>query len=220
MGIQHSFKNSNSQLVLAANKTAKEAARTQPMHLVYQTIIASAATGRSLSPDTNRPVPSLRIVRRTEMSSKDIKFLKMTHLKGPNIWTYRPVMEAWIDIDNLEPSNTLPGFNERLQEMLPGLIEHRCSVAANGVVFCKDWPKALGQSHSGTCGPGAPKPPGMQPVLARPARRVPRGIFKVVIRTRNETVGRAALQAARDLVMAAIEDAFRQTSHCRPHPNG
>ena len=64
------------------------------------------------------------------MSSKEIKFLKMTHLKGPNIWTYRPVIEAWIDIGDLEdcPSNTLPGFNHRLQEMLPGLIEHRCSV--------------------------------------------------------------------------------------------
>ena len=51
------------------------------------------------------------------MSVRDIQFLRMTHLRGPNIWTYRPVMEAWIDIGALEdcPSNTLPGFNQRLQ---------------------------------------------------------------------------------------------------------
>ena len=71
------------------------------------------------------------------MSSKDIKFIRMTHLKGPNIWTYRPVLEAWIDIGDLEdfPSNTLPGFNERLQNMLPGLLEHRCIV---GVTCCSN----------------------------------------------------------------------------------
>ena len=33
-----------------------------------------------------------------------------------------------------------------------------------------------------------------------------RGVYKVVIRTRDEAVGRAALESARDLVMAAIND--------------
>jgi len=54
----------------------------------------------------------------------DIKFLRVTHLRGPNIWTYRPVIEAWLDIGELEdfPSNTLPGFTERLTAWLPGLF--------------------------------------------------------------------------------------------------
>jgi hypothetical protein len=30
------------------------------------------------------------------------------------------------------PSNTLPGFNERLTAWLPGLIEHRCGVGERG----------------------------------------------------------------------------------------
>ena len=63
-----------------------------------------------------------------------IQFLRMTHLRGPNIWTYRPVIEALIDIGDLEdcPSNTLPGFAQRLSDWLPGLVEHRCSVGERG----------------------------------------------------------------------------------------
>ena len=67
-------------------------------------------------------------------STKTIEFLRVTFLGGPNIWTYRSVIEAWIDIGDLEdhPSNTLPGFYERLTEWLPGLIEHHCSPGVRG----------------------------------------------------------------------------------------
>ncbi|MHB1100541.1 MAG: cyanophycin synthetase family protein, partial [Burkholderiales bacterium] len=63
-----------------------------------------------------------------------IEFLEVRYLKGPNIWTYRPVLEAWVDIGELEdfPSDTIPGFYERLSSMLPGLVEHRCSYGERG----------------------------------------------------------------------------------------
>src|SRR5204863_8844147 len=50
------------------------------------------------------------------MKKKDIVFRRVTHLRGPNIWTYRPVIEAWVDIGALEdfPSDTIPGLYERL----------------------------------------------------------------------------------------------------------
>ncbi|HEX7983853.1 MAG TPA: cyanophycin synthetase, partial [Duganella sp.] len=65
---------------------------------------------------------------------KDIEILRVTHLRGPNIWTYRPVIEAWLDIGELEkyPSNLLPGLYERLTAILPGLIVHRCGVGEVG----------------------------------------------------------------------------------------
>ncbi|HZX31963.1 MAG TPA: cyanophycin synthetase, partial [Rhodocyclaceae bacterium] len=65
---------------------------------------------------------------------RDIEFLKITHLRGPNMWTYRPVLEALIDIHDLEdcPSNKIPGFYERLSAWLPSLIEHRCSYEERG----------------------------------------------------------------------------------------
>ncbi|SUV92674.1 cyanophycin synthetase [Bordetella holmesii] len=68
------------------------------------------------------------------MKKKDIEFLDVVALRGPNIWTYRPVLEAWVDIGALEecPSNVIPGFYERLTAWLPSLIEHRCSPGVRG----------------------------------------------------------------------------------------
>ena len=54
---------------------------------------------------------------------KDIKFLEIKHLNGPNWWTYYPALEATVDIGQLEdfPSDTIPGFYDRLSEWLPSL---------------------------------------------------------------------------------------------------
>ena len=51
----------------------------------------------------------------------DIVIRRMTHLRGPNIWTYRAVIEAIVDIGELEdyPSNAQPGFYDRLTAWLP-----------------------------------------------------------------------------------------------------
>ena len=58
----------------------------------------------------------------------------MHHVRGPNLWTWVPVTEVWVDLGILEdhPSDTIPGYYERLVEWLPGLIEHRCSVGERG----------------------------------------------------------------------------------------
>ena len=68
------------------------------------------------------------------MAKRYIEILDVVPLRGPNIWTYRPVLEALVDIGDLEdsPSNTIPGFYERLSAFLPSLIEHRCSVGERG----------------------------------------------------------------------------------------
>jgi hypothetical protein len=42
------------------------------------------------------------------MSTHAIQILRMTHLRGPNIWTYRPVIEALIDIGDLEDCPPTP----------------------------------------------------------------------------------------------------------------
>jgi cyanophycin synthetase len=53
-------------------------------------------------------------------------------LRGPNQWASFPVLEAWVDLGPLEdyPSNTLPGFNDRLMRWLPSMVEHRCTIGA------------------------------------------------------------------------------------------
>ncbi|MEV8990833.1 hypothetical protein AB0036_27545, partial [Klebsiella pneumoniae] len=32
----------------------------------------------------------------------DIQLLRTTFLRGPSVWTYRPVLEVWLDLGELE----------------------------------------------------------------------------------------------------------------------
>ncbi|NVD71188.1 cyanophycin synthetase [Duganella sp. BJB488] len=140
---------------------------------------------------------------------KDIEVLRVTHLRGPNIWTYRPVIEAWLDIGELEnfPSNLLPGLYERLTAILPGLIIHRCGVGEHGGF--------LERLRDGTYAGHILEHvvlelqnlAGMKTGFGK-TRQIGEntGLYKMAFRTRQEQVGRAALAAGRDLLMAMIED--------------
>ena len=66
-----------------------------------------------------------------------MKFRKVLALRGPNIWARFPVLEAWVDLEELKdsPSNDLPGFNDRLMAWLPTMIEHRCGLGYRGGFF-------------------------------------------------------------------------------------
>lgn len=140
------------------------------------------------------------------MTMKNIQLLRVTHLRGPNIWTYRPVIEAWVDIGALEdcPSNTLPGFYERLTAMLPSLAEHRCGVGEVGGF--------LERLRDGTWAGHILEHvvlelqnlAGMRTGFGQTRQTSVRGVYKMAFRTRQEQVGRAALAAGRDLLMAAI----------------
>lgn len=139
---------------------------------------------------------------------KSIEFLKITHLRGPNMWTYRPVLEAWVDIGELEdsPSNTLPGFTERLVAWLPSLQGHRCSYDEEGGFIRRleegTWPAHILEHVTLELQNLAGMPGG----FGRARSLDERGHYKVVVRAFHPEVTRSALYAARDLVMAAIED--------------
>lgn len=137
-----------------------------------------------------------------------MEFLKILPLRGPNIWTYRPVLEAWLDIGPLEdsPSNTIPGFYERLTAWLPSLAEHRCGIGEPGGFLQRvregTWPGHIMEHVTLELQSLA----GMQGGFGKARSTCVRGVYKVVVRSRNEKVSRVALNAARNLVMAAIED--------------
>lgn len=137
-----------------------------------------------------------------------MKFLKIMPLHGPNIWTYRPVLEAWVDIGVLEdsPSNTIPGFVDRLTSWLPSLEEHRCGVGERGGFLLRlregTWPGHILEHVTIELQNLA----GMQTGFGKARETSTRGVYKVVVRSRHATVSKACLEAARDLVMAAIED--------------
>lgn len=60
-------------------------------------------------------------------------------LKGPNYWSVRrtKLIQMKLDLEEKEnmPTNKIPGFRERLEQLLPSLYEHRCSVGEPGGFF-------------------------------------------------------------------------------------
>jgi len=138
----------------------------------------------------------------------DIKFLRVSYLRGPNIWTYRPVLEAWLDIGELEdyPSNLLPGFTERLTAWLPGLVEHHCGLGYRGGFLERlvdgTWAGHILEHIVLEVQNLA----GMKTGFGKTRSTGEHAIYKMAFRTRDETVGRAALDVAHRLMMAAIND--------------
>jgi cyanophycin synthetase len=139
---------------------------------------------------------------------KKLEILRIIPLRGPNIWTYRPALEAWVDIGDLEdhPSNTLPGFYERLSAWLPSLIEHKCSVGERGGFLQRvregTWAGHILEHVTLELQNLA----GQRTGFGKARSTSTRGVYKVVVRSRQEEVTRACLDAARRLVMAAVEN--------------
>jgi cyanophycin synthetase len=142
------------------------------------------------------------------MKNKDIKFLEIRYLRGPNIWTYRPVIEAVVDIGELEdfPSNLIPGFHERLSGFLPSLIDHRCSYGERGGFLRRvregTWPAHILEHVTLEIQNLAGMPGG----FGKARETSTRGVYKVVVRAWHDDVTRACLFAGRELLLAAIKD--------------
>ncbi len=139
---------------------------------------------------------------------KDIQALRTSHLRGPNIWTYRPVIEVWLDIGEFEklPSNQLPGLYERLTSALPGLAEHRCGVGEPGGFLLRlqegTWVGHILEHVVLELQNRA----GMKTGFGQTRSTHIEGVYKMAFRTRQEQVGRACLTVARELLLALIED--------------
>ncbi|CAH0205270.1 Cyanophycin synthetase [Peribacillus sp. Bi96] len=59
---------------------------------------------------------------------------RVRYLKGPNYFAYTPTICIELDIGELEekPSDTIPGFNEKLLKILPNIGSHTCSKGYRG----------------------------------------------------------------------------------------
>jgi len=138
----------------------------------------------------------------------DIRLLRVNYLRGPNIWTYRPVLEVWLDLGALEehPSNTLPGFTERLTALLPALIEHHCGVGERGGF--------IQRLNEGTWAGHVLEHvviellnlAGMPTGFGQTRSTSQHGVYRMVFRARDEQVARSALAEGHRLLMAAIND--------------
>ena len=142
------------------------------------------------------------------MSKRSIEILRTLELRGPNIWTYVPALEVWIDIGALEdsPSNTIPGFVDRLIDWLPSLYEHTCSYEERGGFVRRlregTWPGHILEHVTLELQNQA----GMKGNFGKARETSERGVYKVVVISGNHVVSRAAILAARELVLSAMDD--------------
>jgi len=138
----------------------------------------------------------------------DLQLLRINYLRGPNVWTYRAVLETWLDLGELEdcPSNRLPGFNQRLCAWLPALEEHHCGVGERGGF--------LQRLQEGTWAGHVLEHvviellnlAGMPTGFGQTRSTSRRGVYRMVFRARDERVARTALAQGHRLLMAAIND--------------
>lgn len=60
-----------------------------------------------------------------------MKIIEIKILRGPNFWSVRrtKLIQLKLDLEEMEerPTNTIAGFKERLDKLMPTLYEHRCS---------------------------------------------------------------------------------------------
>ena len=136
-----------------------------------------------------------------------MEFRKVLALRGPNIWANFPVLEAWVDLGDLDkPSNEIPGFNDRLVSWMPTMIEHRCSVGQRGGFFQRlvtgTYPGHILEHVTLELQTLA----GSEVGFGRARETSEEGVYKVIVEYIDEHVAREALATARELCLAAVYD--------------
>ncbi|MBF8437284.1 cyanophycin synthetase [Halanaerobiaceae bacterium Z-7014] len=66
-----------------------------------------------------------------------MRILEIRALRGPNLYSLWPVIFIKLDIGSLEekPTDLVPGFRSKLEDMMPSLYEHSCSPGRPGGFF-------------------------------------------------------------------------------------
>lgn len=142
------------------------------------------------------------------MSTCDISTRPDIYLRGPNIWTYRPVIEAWIQFDGFQalPAPKVLAAYERLIKAVPALIQPGPGIEATkdtpSVLAAGIWPPHLLEHLTLVLQQLAGMPGGFGQTRATSQP----GLYKVVVRAWHENVTRQALAFARALILNALED--------------
>jgi cyanophycin synthetase len=70
----------------------------------------------------------------TALLTADMAVKEVGVYRGPHLYSHTPMVRIQLDLGRMEqfPTNLIPGFNEALLEMLPGVGRHRCSLKVRG----------------------------------------------------------------------------------------
>jgi UDP-N-acetylmuramyl tripeptide synthase len=137
-----------------------------------------------------------------------MRFCKVLALRGPNVWARFPVLEAWVDLEEFKdsPSDVLPGFSDRLMAWLPTMIEHRCGLGYRGGFFERlrtgTYMGHILEHVTLELQELAGSPVG----FGKARETAEEGVYKVVIEYEDERLGRACMESAFALLMAAVHD--------------
>ena len=89
--------------------------------------MAKTAPATPSKPRTRRP-------RTPAGPQATLRILDTRVLRGANYWAREPVIRMLVDLGVLEqhPSSLIPGFTDRLLELMPSLDDHACSLGRRG----------------------------------------------------------------------------------------
>lgn len=139
---------------------------------------------------------------------QDMEFRKVLALRGPNVWAHSPVIEAWVDLGRWKnsPSDSIPGFNERLMTWLPSMVEHRCSIGERGGFFERLRTGTYFAHILEHIALELQTLAGVDVGYGRARETSEEGVYKVVFKYKDETLAREALKVSREVVLAAAEN--------------
>ena len=137
-----------------------------------------------------------------------MKILKIQALRGPNIWsiTRKKLIQMRLDLEEMEerPTNLVPGFRERIEALLPTLIDHRCSEGCKGGFFQRldrgTWMGHVIEHVALEIQTLA----GMEVGFGRTRETKTPGVYNVVFNYIEEKVGLFAAESAVNIVEALI----------------
>ncbi|HEX2913000.1 MAG TPA: cyanophycin synthetase [Chloroflexia bacterium] len=143
-----------------------------------------------------------------EMETHGVTVRSIKVLRGPNLYAYMPVLKIIMDIGPYEdrPSNSFPGFVERITAWLPGLQKHQCSVGKPGG-FIERLQRGTYLGHiSEHITLELQNMLGFPVAFGRARGTGEPGVYNVVIAYREEEPAWAAFETALRLTLAAMHD--------------
>jgi cyanophycin synthetase len=136
----------------------------------------------------------------------ELQVLRITYLRGPNMWTYREVIEVWLDLGILEewPSHKLPGFVDRLLAILPQVGAHHCGLGKeNGFLERLQTGTWMGHVLEHII-IELIELAGMEAGFGQTRETTKSGVYRMVFKVPDETVGRTAFEQGLALIHAVL----------------
>jgi cyanophycin synthetase len=138
-----------------------------------------------------------------------MKIREINAMRGPNYWSVRrhKLIVMVLDLEELEerPTNSIPGFLDRLRDMFPSMYAHRCSVGEPGGFFQRveegTWMGHVIEHIALEIQSMA----GMEVGFGRTRTYGEHGVYNVVFAYMEEKVGRYAADAAVRIAQALVD---------------